>query len=87
MALIGAEYIEQFKSLADIWLAERDLSRGQVTAGTDAWHIAFKAGITDICYGNTSKDLPGIENCVDAHIQTALQKVFPNVVFRDKKVY
>lgn len=94
MALIGNEFIEQFKGLAADWLADgskfkdgksRELS--DIKTGADAWHIASRAGITDICYGNTAKDLPGIPDCHDAHIKTALAKVFPNAEFADKYSY
>lgn len=87
MALINAEQLEEFRTLATNWLAERDLACDQVQSGAAAWAVAHRAGITEICYGNTAKDLPGIDGCLDAHIQTALQKVFPNAVFKDKKVY
>lgn len=87
MALIGPEYIEQFRKLASDWLAERNLNCDMVKSGSDAWAVAHRAGITDICYGNTAKDLPGIDGCVDAHIKTALQKIFPNAVFSDKYQY
>ena len=87
MVLINDEYIDQFRTLASNWLEERNLTREDVKTGSDAWIVAHRAGITDICYGNTAKDLPGIDGCVDAHIKTALVKVFPNVEFKDKYSY
>lgn len=94
MALISVEHIENFKSLAVEWLADgskfadgKGRTLADVKTGRDAWHIASRAGITDICYGNTAKDLPGIPDCHDAHIKTALAKVFPNAEFADKYSY
>lgn len=94
MALIGNDHIENFKSLAADWLADgskfadgKGRSLADIKTGADAWHIASRAGITDICYGNTAKDLPGIPDCHDAHIKTALAKVFPNAEFADKYSY
>ena len=94
MALIGNEFIEQFKTLAAAWLADgskfkdgkpRELT--DIKTGTDAWTIASRAGITDICYGNSAKDIPEIAGCHDAHIKTALAKVFPNAVFANTYSY
>lgn len=91
MAKIGLDHIENFKVLAGAWLADGSRFKDgkprtclDVLTGGDAWHIARCAGITDICYGNTAKDLPGIPDCHDSHIKTALAKVFPNAVFKDR---
>jgi hypothetical protein len=53
--------------------------RNHVVRGVDAWSIAHRVGIMEQAYKNTKT--------VDAHIQTALEKVFPNVKFKDPKVY
>lgn len=58
-----------------------------VTTGSSAWTVAHRAGVTDYCYGNTAKDMPGIEGCHYAHIKTALAKIFPAAVFGDKYRY
>lgn len=87
MAYIAIEYIEQFRKLATDWLAERNYTCGDVETGIVAWMVAHRAGITEICYGNTAKDLPGIDGCVDAHIKTALVQIFPNAIFKDKYHY
>lgn len=87
MALIEQKYIEQFRNLATEWLSERGYNCEDIKTGSDAWTVAHCAGITDICYGNTAKDLPGIDGCVDAHIKTALTRIFPNAEFKDKYHY
>lgn len=55
------------------------LSVADVNKGVDAWTVAHRAGIVVEAY----KD-PTVH---DAHIRTALEQIFPNAVFRDKKVY
>lgn len=84
---INSEYVEQFHKLTSDWLAERNYKLEDIKDGITAWAVAHRSGITDICYGNTAKNLPGIDGCLDAHIQTALEKIFPNVTFRDAKRY
>ena len=56
-------------------------------SGSDAWNVAHRAGVTAYCYGDTSRDMPGIEGCVDAHIKTALAAIFPNATFKDTYRY
>ena len=87
MAKIDNATIAQFRDMASEWLAAQNYANCDVLVGSDAWFIAGKSGILDICYGNTAKDIPGIPDCCDGHIQTALQAVFPNCVFRDAKWY
>jgi len=94
MALINSAYVEQFRKLAADFLADGSrFADGKARAcediqqGVTAWDIAHRVGITDICYGNTAKDLPGIDGCHDAHIKTALAAIFPNAVFKDKYHY
>ena len=87
MAMIDNNMIARFADMASAWLAPQGYSNSDVKLGSDAWLIANRAGITEICYGNTAKDIPGIPDCHDAHIKTALAKVFPNAVFKDKYHY
>ena len=75
-----AEHIDHYTFLADLYLSGRNLTRDDVKTGRDAWNIAHKASITNHAYA-IDRDV------LDAHIQTALQRVFPNAVFRDKKRY
>ena len=94
MALISSDYIEQFRRLAsDFPSGGCRFTDGKARAcediqqGVTAWDIAHRVGIVEICYGNTAKDLPGINGCHDAHIKTALAAIFPNAVFKDKYHY
>ncbi len=50
-----------------------------VKLGVDAWDIAHNSGIMKEAYTDPT--------VFDAHIQTALERLFPNCVFRDRKVY
>lgn len=56
------------------------LGRGQILHGVDAWRIAHRTRITHDAY-DMSRDV------TDAHIQTALQRIFPRCVFKDPKRY
>jgi hypothetical protein len=87
MTKIDSVMLEKFSNLATAWLAPQGYTNLDVKLGSDAWHIASRAGITEICYGNTAKDLSGIPDCHDAHIKTALAQIFPNAVFKDKYRY
>jgi hypothetical protein len=77
---IGAETVDAWRSKAERWLTVRGFSIAQVITGRDAWAVAHGAGITREAYG-MSRDV------CDAHIQTALEKIFPAAVFQDKKRY
>lgn len=84
MAKFGPEDIKKFAKwidddLAMIPLREGIDNRDDVLTGKDAWALAHRAGVTQFCYKDRS--------VVDAHIQTALEQIFPNAVFKDKKVY
>lgn len=50
-----------------------------VKMGAEAWDIAHRIGITKEAYKDRS--------VTDAHIKTALQKIFPDAVFLDKYSY
>lgn len=94
MAKINGETLEKLRKMAvafmangDNWADKQPKDCAMVDNGSLAWTIASRCGITAYCYGDTSRDLPGIPGCVDAHIKTALQYIFPNAVFRDKYAY
>lgn len=74
MAKISKETIADWTARADVVI-----DRATVVTGLAAWDMAHKLGFTNEAY----KD----RDILDAHIQTALEKVFPNAVFKDKKVY
>lgn len=78
---------ENFMSDGSNWADKLPKDCAMVESGSLAWSIASRCGITSYCYGDTSKDLPGIEGCLDAHIKTALASIFPNAVFKDKYAY
>ena len=77
-----SSYLEQYKVKASVWLSDNgySLSLSDIKTGIDAWTVAHKCGITKHAY-DLSRDVK------DAHIQTALESIFPNVSFKDKKVY
>ena len=75
------ETLSKWRASVDQWLMENhSLIANQVTTGRDAWTVAHKTGIALEAY-DMSRDI------TDAHIQTALEHIFPNAVFRDKKRY
>ena len=77
-----AAYIEEFTQLATEWLAENfpEMSLADIQTGQDAWTVAHKSGITEAAY-NIGRDV------YDAHIQTVLEIIMTNAVFKDKKRY
>ena len=94
MAKIDKNLIEQFRKLAENymscgnnWADKQPKSVDMVESGAQAWQLAHRAGITELCYGNTSKDIEGIDGITDAHIKTALAQVFPNAIFKDNYRY
>lgn len=64
---------------ADAFCQSKGVVRSDVVVGREAWDVAHHLGFTNEAY----KD----RTVVDAHIQTALERVFPNVVFKDPKRY
>jgi len=85
MARIPPETIARWQETATDWLAANAKKDGRpatiqdVTTGRDAWTVAHCAGLLADAYR--------IDGIHDAHIQTALGKVFPDAVFRDAKRY
>lgn len=77
---IPANVVETWRDDVAAWLYyHHGLDRLAIKSGKDAWTIAHRVGITREAY----KD-PTI---TDGHIQTALERIFPNAVFEDRKVY
>lgn len=89
MAKIPAETVERWAGLVDrhFDLTGHGERREHIVLGKSAWTLAHRVGILDEAYGNTAKDMPGIEGVNDAHIQTALERIFPEAVFNDPKRY
>jgi hypothetical protein len=80
MAKFSDATINDWREKAAGWLAANTtLTAEAITTGRDAWTVAHRCGITGAAYTDRT--------VTDGHIQTALEKVFPNAVFRDKKVY
>lgn len=81
MSKFSNETISRWTDSVNDWLfAAGDPGNNKdVFLGAEAWIIAHRVGITREAY----KD----ESVVDAHIKTALQKIFPNAVFKDKYSY
>ena len=75
-----ASHLSDYIARADSWLAARGYARADIRTGRDAWAVAHGSGITSHAYA-LSRDI------VDAHVQTALERIFPNAVFRDAKHY
>jgi hypothetical protein len=75
-----ASHLDDYTTRADSWLAARGNARADIKTGRDAWTVAHGAGITSHAY-DLARDI------TDAHIQTALERVFPHAVFHDAKRY
>lgn len=73
------QIITDWTKLADKYLTPHNYTRGDIKTGRDAWAVAHRCGITAIAY--LARDV------TDAHIKTALARVFPNAVFKDKYHY
>ena len=77
---INKETVEKWRQMASDWLdAATTLGTEHIRKGREAWSVAHQSGICNEAYADPS--------IVDAHIQTALEQIFPNAVFLDRKVY
>jgi hypothetical protein len=80
MTKFSADTIKRWEQMASDWLAANtSIGVGDILTGRDAWTVAHRCGITNEAYKDRS--------VIDAHIQTALQSIFPNAEFKDKKRY
>jgi len=80
MAKFGKDTIESWRSRIQDWLlANSNLDTSKILTGRDAWTVAHMSGIVREAHEDRS--------VVDAHIQTVLEQIFPNAVFKSKKVY
>lgn len=81
MAKINAEIRTQWVELIKPWLAERKLTIEDIKTGGDAWAVWIRAVNNPL---NVYRNMPDV---FDGHIQTALETIFPNAVFKDAKRY
>lgn len=77
MAYFDKETVGRWTALVRAYLDDKEITRHEVTQGWSAWAIAGKAGILREAYND--------RRVTDAHIQTALEKIFPECEFRDAK--
>jgi hypothetical protein len=75
--------IEQWATMIDAWLNDKapTFSRATITSGSDAWVVWSRAVNNPL---NVYKAMPDV---TDGHIQTALERIFPSVTFKDAKRY
>ena len=77
MARFNQEVVVRWSEMADKWLLSvARVNRLAVVEGSMAWRVAHMCGITEEAYSDRM--------VTDAHIVTALRKVFPNAVFKDR---
>lgn len=81
MAKFDNVTVSRWATLAADWLAAKapHITTDKIETGRDAWAVAVRCGITSDAYQDRT--------VTDGHIQTALEKIFPNAVFKDAKVY
>jgi hypothetical protein len=80
MAYFPADTVARWIADAERYLIDNHgITRAGIKTGVDAWSIAHRCGITQEAYAD--------RKVTDGHIQTALERVFPAAVFRDRKVY
>lgn len=81
MSKFDLDTVARWKAQADKWLKDAGDpgTADDVYLGAEAWQIAHRCGIVSEAYQS-----PAV---VDAHIVTALKKIFPNAEFRDKYRY
>lgn len=79
MYKFNKDIVNRWTCMAEDYLSGRDMFREGILTGVDAWTVAHRAGITSEAYEDRT--------AIDAHIQTALEVIFPNAVFLDPKYY
>jgi hypothetical protein len=72
--------MEDFTQMLKVYLETAPYKLEDILIGKDAWTVAHNCGLVDFAY-SISRDV------TDAHIQTALEKLMPNAVFKDAKRY
>ena len=71
---------DRWRKFCVLLLREHGYTLEDVKTGVDAWNIAYKLDIPKEAYHID-------DSIVDAHIKTALQRIFPNAVFKDTYHY
>lgn len=79
MAKFNKATVNRWSCMAEEYLSGMDMFREGILTGRDAWAIAHCSGITNEAYEDRT--------VTDGHVQTALEVIFPNAVFLDRKVY
>lgn len=79
MGKIAKEVVAQWRAQAVAWCEPHGVHPDEVYLGKDAWSIAARSGVLREAYTD--------EAVTDGHVQTALEKIFPNARFNDKKTY
>ena len=80
MTTISAETVERMRVDCACYLEKHGLMLADVKTGSEAWAVAHRTSWPRNLY-DMSRDI------TDAHIKTALAKIFPNAVFKDKYRY
>jgi len=79
MAKFSDEIITCWTKRATDYLADRGYGICDIKTGAHAWEIAHRVNISFEAYSDRT--------VVDAHIVTALKKIFPHAIFVDKYTY
>lgn len=81
MNKIKPETVNHWRSTISAWLEANypNYTIETIRMGSDAWAVAHRAGVLNEAYTDRT--------VADAHIQTALEQIFPNVTFKDAKRY
>jgi hypothetical protein len=77
---MSQEHFALMEKLISETLLSYNYTHDLITEGWQAWVVYHKSGCFD-AFGRYMSPYN------DAHIQMALEKIFPNIVFKDKKRY
>jgi len=74
-----ANQFDKIKSACHAFCEQRKVPVDEIVTGADAWTVFSRSGVSHEVYADRT--------VTDGHIQTVLEKVFPNAVFKDRRVY
>ena len=80
MAKFKADKIEEYRKIIEVHAEANGIDISKITTETQAWMIAKNAGVINAMY----RFDPDVR---DAHIQTALGKIFPNAEMNHHQRY